>query len=44
MIPSQAIEENLSVSYVTAVVSCAGATYDIIKHDYGVDVTILFVE
>ncbi|TGK01813.1 DUF4365 domain-containing protein [Leptospira langatensis] len=36
----QAIEEALSVSYVSAVVSKAGHTYDIIQRDYGVDISI----
>ncbi|MGJ4754757.1 DUF4365 domain-containing protein [Leptospira kmetyi] len=36
----QAIEEALSVSYVGAVISKAGHTYDIVQRDYGVDLSI----
>lgn len=36
----QAIEEALSISYVSAVVSQAGETFELIQRDYGVDLTI----
>ncbi len=39
-IPVQSIEERLSVSYVTAVVSRAGFSFELIPQDYGVDLSI----
>ncbi|KZS43950.1 hypothetical protein AWU65_28145 [Paenibacillus glucanolyticus] len=36
----QNIEESLSVSYVSAVVAKAGASFDIVSRDYGVDVCV----
>lgn len=36
----QHIEESLSVSYVSAVVGKAGASFDIVTRDYGVDVCV----
>ena len=39
-IPIQSIEELINMSYVSAVVSYAGATYDIPIKDYGVDMTV----
>lgn len=36
----QSIEESLSVSYVSAVVAKAGASFDIVSRDYGVDVCV----
>lgn len=38
--PIQSIEESISVSCVSAIVSRAGATFDIVTHDYGVDFTV----
>ncbi|WYD81437.1 MAG: DUF4365 domain-containing protein [Candidatus Electrothrix gigas] len=43
-IPIQSIEESMSVSWVSAIVSRAGATYDIVNHDYGVDLTVRRVD
>ncbi|MEN8134005.1 MAG: DUF4365 domain-containing protein [Thermodesulfobacteriota bacterium] len=42
--PIQSIEESMSVSLVSAIVSRAGATYDIVNHDYGVDLTVRRVD
>lgn len=38
--PIQSIEESISVSCVSAIVSRAGASFDIVKQDYGVDLTV----
>lgn len=40
----QNIEESLSVSYVSAVVAKAGASFDIVSRDYGVDVCVRRVD
>jgi hypothetical protein len=42
--PIQSIEESMSVSWVSAIVSRAGATYDIVNRDYGVDLTVRRVD
>lgn len=42
--PIQSIEEHISLSCVGAIVSRAGATYDIVNHDYGVDITVRRVD
>ena len=39
-IPIQSIEESISVSWVGAIVSRAGASFDIVNYDYGVDLTV----
>jgi hypothetical protein len=36
----QSIEESLSIAYVKAVVSKAGATIELVPQDYGVDVSV----
>ncbi|MDR3599464.1 MAG: hypothetical protein P4L49_03105 [Desulfosporosinus sp.] len=43
-IPIQSIEESLSVSYVSSVVGKSGASFDIVTHDYGVDVCVRRVD
>ena len=43
-IPIQSIEESVSVSCVIAIVSRAGASYDLIPRDYGVDLTVRRVD
>ncbi|XOF33787.1 MAG: DUF4365 domain-containing protein [Candidatus Electrothrix sp. YB6] len=43
-IPIQSIEESISVSWVGAIVSRAGATFDIVSQDYGVDLTVRRVD
>lgn len=43
-IPIQAIEESLSIAYVGAVVARAGATYDLVRSDYGVDVRVARID
>lgn len=40
----QSIEESMSVSCVSAIVSRAGATYSIAQQDYGVDLTVRRVD
>lgn len=40
----QHIEESLSVSYVSAVVAKAGASFDLVSRDYGVDVCVRRVD
>lgn len=40
----QSIEESLSVSYVGAVVSKSGASFDIVGRDYGVDVCVRSID
>jgi len=42
--PIQSIEESISVSWVGAIVSRAGATFDIVSQDYGVDLTVRRVD
>lgn len=39
-IPIQSIEESLSVAHVGAIVSKAGASFNIVQQDYGVDVAV----
>ncbi len=39
-VPIQSIEESLSVAHVGAIVSRAGATFNLIPNDYGVDVSV----
>lgn len=39
-VPIQSIEESLSVAHVGAIVSKAGATFNLVPNDYGVDVSI----
>lgn len=43
-IPIQSIEESISVSWVGAIVSRAGASFDIVNQDYGVDLTVRRVD
>jgi hypothetical protein len=40
MLPTQTIEELLSVSHVSAIVACAGAAPGVVANDYGVDVEV----
>ena len=42
--PIQSIEEAISVSWVSAIVSRAGASFDIVHQDYGVDLTVRRVD
>ena len=42
--PIQSIEESLSVSWIGAIVSRAGASFDIVNRDYGVDITVRRVD
>lgn len=39
-VPIQSIEESLSVAHVGAIVSKAGATFNLVPNDYGVDVSV----
>lgn len=39
-VPVQSIEELLSISYVTAVAVKAGVTFDLVRRDFGVDLSI----
>ena len=39
-VPVQSIEELLSISYVTAVAAKAGVTFDLVRRDFGVDLSI----
>jgi hypothetical protein len=43
-IPIQSIEESLSVAHVGAIVSKAGASFNIVQQDYGVDVEVRKVQ
>jgi hypothetical protein len=39
-VPIQSIEESLSIAHVSAVVARAGATMDLVRQDYGVDLSV----
>ncbi len=39
-VPISNIEESLSVSYVSAIVAKAGASFNIVSKDYGVDISV----
>ncbi|WP_444956998.1 DUF4365 domain-containing protein [Microbulbifer sp. ZKSA002] len=39
-VPIQSIEESLSIAHVSALVAKAGATMDLVKQDYGVDLSV----
>ncbi|EHJ9962106.1 DUF4365 domain-containing protein [Vibrio parahaemolyticus] len=39
-VPIQSIEESLSVAHVGAIVSRAGASFNLVTNDYGVDVSV----
>lgn len=43
-VPLQAIEESLSVAYVSAIVARAGATFHTVSSDYGVDARIARID
>ncbi len=42
--PLQSIEEYISISCIGAIVSRAGATYDVVNRDFGVDITVRRVD